>query len=204
MKLAASSRPESCASLKNTPGTMPVHRSLLALVKTKQNVVRDQLSPQIPVRAIDSSAQWLITSLARRRSDCPPPSLDLVLTHPIERTTLCLRVLRLPTWPSTTTVSPASCVPPLPEGHKIGARKEAHWMNTIIHQSNRRRRVSTDGLNHFNSQLVECLEVGSSPISTGKTIPHLYPKTGFLREWERTHNVVCGSLRYIIVLTLWD
>ena len=47
VKLAASSRPESCASLKNTPGTVPVRRSLLALVKTNQNVVRDQLSPQI-------------------------------------------------------------------------------------------------------------------------------------------------------------
>ena len=95
------------------------------------------------------------------------------------------------------------CATSLPEGHTIGAREEAHWMNTIINQSNRRRRVSTDRLNHFNSQLVEGLEVGSSSISTGKTLPHSYPKTRILRERERTHNVVCGSIRYIIVLTLW-
>ena len=81
------------------------------------------------------------------------------------------------------------CATSLPEGHKIGAREEAHWMNTIINQSNRRRRVSTDRLNHFNSQWVECLEVGSSPISTGKTMhPTLIPQNQ-ISEGAGTYSV---------------
>ena len=45
----ASSRPKPCPSPKNTPGILPVCRSLLALVGRKQTVVRDQFSrPKSP------------------------------------------------------------------------------------------------------------------------------------------------------------
>ena len=54
--------------------------------RKKQTVVRDSFSLRnLPVRASDSCAQGFSTSLARRRSSCPPPSPNLVRTHPIER-----------------------------------------------------------------------------------------------------------------------
>ena len=43
-----SNRPKPCASLKNTPHTLPVRLSLFALVGRKQTVARDQLPPQKP------------------------------------------------------------------------------------------------------------------------------------------------------------
>ena len=48
-------------------------------------VVRDQLSLRnLPVPAFDSRAQGFSPPLARQRSSCPPPSPNLVRTHPIE------------------------------------------------------------------------------------------------------------------------
>ena len=48
-------------------------------------VVRHQLSLRnLPVRAYDSRAQGFSPPLARQRSSCPPPSPNLVRTHPIE------------------------------------------------------------------------------------------------------------------------
>ena len=38
----------------------------------------------LPVRAFDSRAQGFSPPLARQRSSCPPPSSNLVRTHPIE------------------------------------------------------------------------------------------------------------------------
>ena len=38
----------------------------------------------LPVQACDSCAQGFSPPLARRRSSCPPPSSNLVRTHPIE------------------------------------------------------------------------------------------------------------------------
>ena len=38
----------------------------------------------LPVRAFGSSAQGFSPPLARQRSSCPPPSPNLVRTHPIE------------------------------------------------------------------------------------------------------------------------
>ena len=83
----ASNRPKPCASLKNAPRILPIHRSLLTLVGRKQSVVamisfslRD-----LPVRDFDSRAQGFSTPLARRRSSCPPSSPNLVRAHPIER-----------------------------------------------------------------------------------------------------------------------
>ena len=119
----ASSRPKTCASLKNTPSILPDRRSLLALVGRKHIVVRISFPLRsLPVCAFDSRAQGFIIPLGRRRSSCPPPSSNLVLTHPIERATVRLRVLQRPTR-LFATVSPASRVPPPPEGHQVGARK---------------------------------------------------------------------------------
>ena len=47
-------------------------------------VVRDQLFLRnLPVRAFDFRAQGFSPPLARQRSSCPPPSPNLVRTHPI-------------------------------------------------------------------------------------------------------------------------
>ena len=42
----AFSHSKPCAFLKNAPGSLPVRRSLLALIESKQTVVRDQFFPQ--------------------------------------------------------------------------------------------------------------------------------------------------------------
>ena len=110
----ASSRSEPCEPLKNAPRVLPVRGSLLALGERKQTVVRDQLSSQKPPGSrLDSRAQGFSTPVDRRRSSCPPPSPNLVLTRPIERATLrLLGVLRHPTRLFSATVPPASRVPP--------------------------------------------------------------------------------------------
>ena len=118
---SASSRPKPCASLNNALPILPVRRSLLALVGRKHFSLRNLL-----VRAFDSRAQRFSPPLARRRSNCPPPSPNLVLTHPVECATTRLRVLLRHTRLSAT-VPPASGGPPPPEGHQIGARKRRTW-----------------------------------------------------------------------------
>ena len=45
---SASSRPKFCVSLKNAPEVLPVRRSFLNLIRRKQIVIIDQLSPQKP------------------------------------------------------------------------------------------------------------------------------------------------------------
>ena len=67
-----------------------------------------------------TTAQGFSSRLARRRSSFPPPSPNLVLTHPIERATARLRVLLRPTRLSAA-LHTASSVPPPPEGHRIEA-----------------------------------------------------------------------------------
>ena len=82
----ASSRPTPCASLKNAPRIVPVRRSLSALVGRKQTWSDISFFLRnLPVRAFDSGAQGFSTLLTRRPSSCPPPSLNLVRTHLIER-----------------------------------------------------------------------------------------------------------------------
>ena len=92
------SRLKAYASLNNARGILPVCRSLYEFS----------------------------TLLARRRSSFPPPSPNLVLTHPIARATACLRVLVRPARLSST-VPPASRVPRPLEGHQTGARKRRTW-----------------------------------------------------------------------------
>ena len=79
-------------------------------------VVRHQLSLRnLPVQACDSRAHGFSPSLARRRSSCPPPSLNLVRTHPIEH----YQALR----DSTPCHSRAAT---LPKGTKLGLGRGAH------------------------------------------------------------------------------
>ena len=71
-------------------------------------VVRHQLSLRtLPVRAFDSRAQGFSPPLARQRSSCPPPSPNLVRTHPVENY-------------QALTVLPASRMPP-------PARRAPNW-----------------------------------------------------------------------------
>ena len=86
------------------------------------------------VHAFGSRAQRFTPPLARRRSSCPPPSPNLVRTHPIEHCSL------------RDNVSCLSRATTPPEGHQIGARKRRAPGNTILSQPYRRR-VSTDRLN---------------------------------------------------------
>ena len=82
----ASSRSKPSASLGNAPRILPVRRFLLALVG--KNIPWSEISlslRNLPVRAFDSRAQGFSAPLAPRRSSCPPPSPNLVRTHPIER-----------------------------------------------------------------------------------------------------------------------
>ena len=85
--------------------------------------------------------------------------------------------------------SPRQCSLPLPcrhppEGHQFGARKRRAPGNTILSQPYRRR-VSTDRLNREGSQLAAPLEGEPGPTPAGKTLPHSYPETRFLRERAR-------------------
>ena len=96
---------------EKAPRILPVRRSLLVLVGRKTTVVKHQLFPQKPPGSrLCSRAQGFSTPLARRRPSCPPPSPNMVRTHPIE----CYQALR-------------DCAPCLsraatpPEGHHVGA-----------------------------------------------------------------------------------
>ena len=79
-----------------------------------------------------------------------------------------------------TTVRPAaSRVPPPPEGSPNRSPEEAHLVNIILNQSNRRR-ASTDRLNCEDSQFVAPLEGESSPIQPPERPSHTHtPKPGF-------------------------
>ena len=79
-------------------------------------VVRHQVSLRnLPVRAFDSRAQGFSPPLARQRSSCPPPSPNMVRTHPIEN----YQALR----DSAPCLSRAAT---LPKGTKLELGKGAH------------------------------------------------------------------------------
>ena len=115
----------------------------------------------LPVRAFITRAQMFSTTLARRRSSCPPSSPNQLLTHTIKHVTVSLRVLQRPTRLSATVPS-ASRVPPLAEGHQIGTREDAHRIDTTLTQPNHRR-VSTDRPKRVDSQVVPSLAGESGP-----------------------------------------
>ena len=107
----ASSRSKPCTSLKSAPGVLPICCCLFTLVRRKQAVVREQLSPQEPPgRAMDSRVQGFSTPLARRRSRHPSLSPTLTLTRPLDHVTVrVVRVLLRPTRLSTI-IDSASCI----------------------------------------------------------------------------------------------
>ena len=149
-------------------------------------VVRDSFSLRnLPVQACDSRAQGFSPSLARQRSSCPPPSPNLVRTHPIVEYYQALR-------DSAPCLSRAAT---LPKGTKLGLGKRRAPGNTIILSQPYRRRVSTDRLNREGSQLAASLEGEPGLTPAGKTLPHSFPETSrFRRERARdTFIIVSGG-----------
>ena len=108
----------------------------------------------------DSRAQGFSTPLGRRRSSFPPPSPNLVRTHPKSATRL------------SAAVSLSLACHHLPKGTKLELGRGMHLGNTILNQPYRRR-VSTDRLNREDSQSTASLEGEPGPTPAGKTLPHL-------------------------------
>ena len=133
-------------------------------------MVRHQLSLRnLPVRAFDSRAQGFSPPLARQRSSCPPPSPNLVRTHPIEN----YQALR----------DSAPCLlraATLPKGTKLELGRGAHTPGNIILSQPYRRRVSTDRPNREGSQLAASLESEPGPTPAVERPSHTHtPKPGF-------------------------
>ena len=132
--------------------------------------------------------------MARQRSSCPPPSPNLVRTHPIVEYYQALR-------DSAPCLSRAAT---LPKGTKLGLGKRRAPGNTIILSQPYRRRVSTDRLNREGSQLAASLEGEPGPTPAGKTLPHSFPETSrFRRERAREKEVWegglgCGWVLYVL------
>ena len=73
------------ASLKNAPRILSVRRFVLALVRRKPAVLREQFFLRnLPVRVFDSWAQGFSTPLPRYRSYYPPPLPNPVRTYQIK------------------------------------------------------------------------------------------------------------------------
>ena len=111
--------------------------------------------------------------LARRRSSCPPPSPNLVRTHPIEH----YQALR----DSAPCLSRAAT---LPKGTKLELVRGVH-LGTPSSAQPYRRRVSTDRLNREGSQLAASFEGEPGPTSDRRILPYSYPQTSFRRERAR-------------------
>ena len=82
----AYSRPKPCASLKKPHEPCPFAAPSGPRRKKNDRGQRSAFPSlrNLPVRAFDSRAQGFSPPLARQRSSCPPPSPNLVRTHPIE------------------------------------------------------------------------------------------------------------------------
>ena len=130
----------------------------------------------LPVHAFDSRAKGFSPPLARRRSSCPPPSLNLVRTHPIEHyQALC---------DSAPCLSHAA-IPP--ERHQIGARKRRAPGNTILSQPYRRR-VSTDRLIAKAASWLHLLRVSPALHHPPERLPHSIVKpTLICRYFQHAH-----------------
>ena len=112
----ASSRPTPCASLEKPDESCPFAAPCKPLVEENRPSSEINFSLRnLPVRTFDSRAKGFSPPLARLRSSCPPPSPNLVHTHPIERYQALVAVL------------PDSRVPPhLPKGIKLELGRGAH------------------------------------------------------------------------------
>ena len=113
----ASSRPKPCASLKK-PHECCLFAAPCGPRRKKNDRAWSDISfslRNLPVQTCDSRAQGFSPPLARRRSSCPPPSPNLVRTHPIEH----YQALR----DSAPCLSRAAT---LPKGTKLGLGRGAH------------------------------------------------------------------------------
>ena len=114
----ASSRPKPCASLRKPHESCPFAAPCGPRRKKNDDRGTSDISfslRNLPVQACDSRAQGFSPPLARRRSSYPPPSPNLVRTHPIEN----YQALR----DSTPCLSRAAT---LPKGTKLGLGRGAH------------------------------------------------------------------------------
>ena len=121
----------------------------------------------LPFCAFDSRAQGFSVSLAHRQSNCPPPSPNLVRTHPI--------------YQAFRDSAPCPSRAPTSRRAPNWSSEEAHLVNTILKQPYRRR-VATDRLNRKDRPLAASFEGKPGPTSAGKILPHSDPKTRFRRE----------------------
>ena len=133
---------------------------------------------------IHSRAQGFSTPETRRRSSCPPPSPNLVLTYSPDK--VSHGMLARAATPYQAFHDGATCLSRATSSRRVLnlSSEEVHQVNTILTQPTRRR-VSTDRLNRVGSKMVLPLEgeFGSRPI--GKIFPHLYP-TPDISEGEGT------------------
>ena len=120
----ASACPKPQTTMKNAP---IISRSPLLVGYRRKKLLREQFFPpkNLPVcdfdsRTQDSSTPWLVDDRAALR----PRQIICLLARYIVPRYVFLGVLQSPTRLSTTTVLPASRVPPPPEGHQIRARKK--------------------------------------------------------------------------------
>ena len=138
----ASSRPKPCAFLKkpheSCPFAAPCGPRRKKNDRGQRSAFPSETSRFKPVILAHrgSALPWL------ERSSCPPPSPNLVRTHPIVEYYQALR-------DSAPCLSRAAT---LPKGTKLGLGKRRAPGNTIILSQPYRRRVSTDRLNREGSQ----------------------------------------------------
>ena len=172
----ASSRPKPCAFLKKPHESCPFAAPCGPRRKKNDRGQRSAFPSETSRFKPVILAQGFSPPLARQRSSCPPPSPNLVRTHPIVEYYQALR-------DSAPCLSRAAT---LPKGTKLGLGKRRAPGNTIILSQPYRRRVSTDRLNREGSQLAASLEGEPGPTPAGKTLPHSFPETSrFRRERAR-------------------
>ena len=115
----ASSRPKPCASVKKPHESCPFAAPCGPRRKKNDDRPWSDMSfslRNLPVQACDSRAQGFSPPLARRRSSCPPPSPNLVRTHPIAN----YQALRDDSAPCLSRAAT------LPKGTKLGLGRGAH------------------------------------------------------------------------------
>ena len=133
----------------------------------------------LPVRAFDSRAQGFSPPLARQRLCCPPPSPNLVRTHPIEN----YQALR----DSAPCLSRAAT---LPKGTKLELGRGAHQGTP---SSANHTAVASQPTGRI-AKAVSWLHL-SRVSPAGKTLPHTSnPETRFRRERARLHDPINSGL----------
>ena len=153
---------------------------------------RDQLSPQNPpVPAFDSHAQGFSTTLARRRSSFPPPSLNMLLVYPIVfHGTLGRTAVRYHAFHDDSTI----CLSRAASSRRAQncRSEEAHHVNTIPSHLNGRR-VPTDRLDRVGNQLV-CNHLRMSPTLHPSERPptFLFIFISLIADGPHHYNPACG------------